>query len=128
MSARGTGSATVDVEFLEQLLDDSMLRVFGGEDLAGNKIEPEKGVAGIQARRLVLDLKSQLDAARKELGETGNEFGSLSPEARHAELRAAAVELLDPDLEVYVRVYLERHELRLVDARPGQGPPEPGAS
>lgn len=96
-----------DVAFLEEALDAVMLRAFGGQGPRGEWVQAEKGVAGVQAVKLSVQLKAQLDAAR--LLAAGE--GDMSEAALIAKIEEAAVDMPSPHLEIFVRAYCTREGL-----------------
>jgi hypothetical protein len=98
-----------DVDFLELALEDAQERQ-----------AREEGVAGVQAAKLVLHIKAQLDAARAaQKRDSATDLAEL-PEAQLVErLEAAGDEMPLPHLEVLVRKYCERTGAQVIAVHEG---------
>lgn len=113
-SAAAAADVITDVDFLEQMLEEAQLRAFGGDNLRGETIEAERGIAGIQAVKLLMSVKAQLDRARAVIAEkTG--VGDGSEETFVAGFVERLQNLPLPYLELAVTEYCRRHPgVRLV--------------
>jgi hypothetical protein len=100
-----------DPDYLEELLEEATLRTFGGMDARGEQVYAERGVAGIQALKLCLELKGQLDLARAARDAAEGE--GLSDDELLDKLREEFADAPDMHLWAAVEAYCSRHALPL---------------